>query len=553
MSKQFGLDIALRMIDDDDIYDDIESIGNGEITETPEVYKEIEVESRTVASIISESLSLINTRESSEEFEDGNNSDKSYILTSSSSESSESDEPENQTFLSIIEKDQTPVEDLTISRSRKRKRDPENWKRTVCHRRRISGKSYVNRSGKTVPEKTPKQVNCSNCRFKCNDNFSENKRHEICSNFYSLADVNRQKDFICRRVKIYEVKRHRSRCGNDQKKNKSYAYYLTNLNKEHRVCKKFFLTTLGISQSYVIGAISNINLLGNYSGDERIGKPAQNKIDADRIQQIRDHINSFPTIELHYCRQHTKAKYLDSNLSISKMYSLCLTDYCASKGIEPVKQHKYREVFVTEFNLRFFKPMKDQCSVCNAFYSAQGEDKESLRENWISHKEREESMTEKNTDKEKAKLDERFMSVSFDLEAVLNLPHAGDAQIYYKRKLSVYNFTILEHHSLNGYCYVWTEDEGQRGSSEIGSCLLTYIKNMPDTVTHLSTFSDTCSGQNRNQFVAAAMLHAVQASKPLDIIDMKFMETGHSYMEVDSMHSAIERAAKHQRIFTTKE
>jgi len=31
------------------------------------------------------------------------------------------------------------------------------------------------------------------------------------------------------------------------------------------------------------------------------------------------------------------------------------------------------------------------------------------------------------------------------------------------------------------------------------------------------------------------------------------MESGHSYLEADSMHSTIERATKHLRIFTTRE
>jgi len=34
---------------------------------------------------------------------------------------------------------------------------------------------------------------------------------------------------------------------------------------------------------------------------------------------------------------------------------------------------------------------------------------------------------------------------------------------------------------------------------------------------------------------------------------MKFMESGHSYLEADSMHSTIERAKKHKKIYTTQE
>lgn len=56
-------------------------------------------------------------------------------------------------------------------------------------------------------------------------------------------------------------------------------------------------------------------------------------------------------------------------------------------------------------------------------------------------------------------------------------------------------------------------------------------------------YSDTCGGQNRNQFVAAALLYSVK-NLPIDFIEQKFLESGHTYMEVDSMHACIERAKK---------
>ena len=48
-------------------------------------------------------------------------------------------------------------------------------------------------------------------------------------------------------------------------------------------------------------------------------------------------------------------------------------------------------------------------------------------------------------DKDRAKADDSYHSVTFDLHAVLMTPFAGDAQIYYKRKLAVYKLqsTIL--------------------------------------------------------------------------------------------------------------
>ena len=183
-----------------------------------------------------------------------------------------------------------------------------------------------------------------------------------------------------------------------------------------------------------------------------------------------------------------------------------------------------------------------------------GDEKEMLRESWEEHKAREkEGIVEKAVDKDRAKADDSYHSVTFDMQAVLTTPIAGDAHIYCKRKLSVYNFTIYDNSSANGHCYLWDETEGGRGANEIASILLSYFHNLPRSVRHFTSFSDTCAGQNRNQFVAAAMLHAVQQIDHLETIDLKYMESGHSYMEVDSMHATIENARTHQRIYTPRE
>ena len=95
-----------------------------------------------------------------------------------------------------------------------------------------------------------------------------------------------------------------------------------------------------------------------------------------------------------------------------------------------------------------------QCLLCG--YGLMGDEKEMLRESWDEHKAREkEAMVETAVDKDRAKADDSYHSVTFDLQAVLTTSFAGDAQLYYKRKLSVYNFTIYDNSSASGHCYIW--------------------------------------------------------------------------------------------------
>ncbi|CAG9831811.1 unnamed protein product, partial [Diabrotica balteata] len=50
-------------------------------------------------------------------------------------------------------------------------------------------------------------------------------------------------------------------------------------------------------------------------------------------------------------------------------------------------------------------------------------------------------------------------------------------------------------------------------------------------IEHLTLFSDTCGGQNKNIQVSALLLHIVKNHPSLQIIEQKFMESGHFYME----------------------
>ena len=62
-------------------------------------------------------------------------------------------------------------------------------------------------------------------------------------------------------------------------------------------------------------------------------------------------------------------------------------------------------------------------------------------------------------------------------------------------------------------------------------------------------FSDTCGGQNRNQFIAILLLYVVRNHSSIQSLDYIFTVQGHSHMEVDSMHSAIERKAGGLQIY----
>lgn len=106
-----------------------------------------------------------------------------------------------------------------------------------------------------------------------------------------------------------------------------------------------------------------------------------------------------------------------------------------------------------------------------------------------------------------------------------------------------------------GYCNVWVEGDAGRGSQEVGSCLVRFIKNHLDKdVEDLVLWSDSCGGQNRNIKIVTMLKAVLNGHPTLKTITLKFLEPGHSFLPNDTDFSKIEYQLKyHERIYTPEE
>lgn len=365
-----------------------------------------------------------------------------------------------------------------------------------------------------------------------------------------FQEFQRKKDYLCQYVRRRPVEARSSYKG---RKTASYDYIFEVNNLEIKVCKKFFKSTLAISNKAIDHALKNEDLQGSFSGKDGRGRhePA-NKISEEDRQLIRDHIQSYPTVGPHYVRRDSTKQYLEASLDKGKMYNHYRQKSLAN-GKTPVSRPTFHRIFDTDFpNLAFHQPKKDQCATCTKFENMEPEEKEAFKPEYDAHiKRKEQAQAEKAKDKMEAASDQiQRRSITYDLQSVLYTPCSEVSTLYYKRKLAVYNFTVYDGATKpgNGYCFMWTEVDGNRGSIEIGSCLLEYLHSLPSTVKSVTMYSDTCGGQNRNQFIAGALLHSVKHTS-LEVIEQKFLESGHTNMEVDSMHATIERAKKNKTVF----
>ena len=63
----------------------------------------------------------------------------------------------------------------------------------------------------------------------------------------------------------------------------------------------------------------------------------------------------------------------------------------------------------------------------------------------------------KEADKQEARSGNQkdLVTACFDLEEVLLTPYSFQSCLYYKRRLSTFNFTIYDLGTCEGHCYVW--------------------------------------------------------------------------------------------------
>lgn len=329
-------------------------------------------------------------------------------------------------------------------------------------------------------------------------------------------------------------------------------YYLPATNGRVRVCKEMFLATLNITDKKTRSlAAKIIKNDGICYDDQRKHNGGQNRIPEENVKFMEDHIRSFPAYSSHYSREKSSKLYLSSDLSIAKMFRL-YKQKCIEDERDSVEYNSYRLCFRT-FKLAFRRPSKDICNECEKF-SAQlksesnAQDKSKIQNLRDQHQAKAKRVyDEKRSDVQAAKTSDCVKTVSFDLQKCLATPHLQCGAAYYCRQLYTYNFTFF---STDGKvnvadCYLWDETKAKRGAQEIGSCILQELGRIGPKTKLINFYSDRCSGQNLNFVVCMTFLKFIEEAHKLGrqiTIRHKLMVSGHSHMEVDSVHASIEKA-----------
>nr|CAH7758580.1 unnamed protein product [Callosobruchus chinensis] len=429
----------------------------------------------------------------------------------------------DQVFLEKRELVKKKVFEKKEKNFRKRERAPHTWKRNLAAKAREQGHSYISqKTKKTMPSKQIKQGTlCKDtCRLKCSGKFDLADRSNILKRYYSL-DVNAKNVLLFKSIKILPVQRPR--------------YSISYNKKVELVCKEALCSLYQFSKKKV-EVIQNKLKSGQCapSPDERgCHSNRPHKLDETVVNCITNHILKFPSEASHYSRNHNPhRKYLSPVLNISIMYKLYLQECDEEDRPKYFKcsYKSYNNIFSTKFNLGFGHPKSDTCSTCD---SGQGTEEHTEKYKLAFEKQK--------IDRALATENQHICYVTVDLQQTMPLPKLTTSKAFYLRQMWFYNFGV---HAVTAaghqaYFFNWTEDLASRGSVEIGSCILRFVQQLRDL------HGDRFKHLNKN-FNIISLYQYFILNGWFEIIDHKFPEVGHSYLDSDRDFGRIEQKLRRE-------
>lgn len=219
--------------------------------------------------------------------------------------------------------------------------------------------------------------------------------------------------------------------------NRQYAnkYYLK-LNAEScNIRKGCFLKTFDETPKFAQLVANRLKREdGNTSTPTRGNKSSAATISDERLELVKQHINSFPAYECHYGRSKTAKKFLSPHLCLKDMFNA----YCEASE-NPVSLTIYSWVFKVK-NLSFKKPYLDTCVKCDTFkmkikYS-EGEEQLMHKKQKKDHQEKAEAVYDRKTSDRQLSIEKMDTYVcAFDLQQCLPTPYLKSGAAFYKRPL----------------------------------------------------------------------------------------------------------------------
>lgn len=372
--------------------------------------------------------------------------------------------------------------------------------------------------------------------------------------FYSNKTKQEQDAFLLKYCQVADVIRRRPRTGGHGVRQANYStkVYIKqkNSNTLLLICQSSFLKILQIPRNRLRTVAETYKRTGGLVKENRGGDHTSHR-NVHKLQEVKTFIQSFKSLESHYCRSTTERKYLDSTLNIKKMWRMY-----NEQAAHPVNQSYFRTIFNTHYNIGFGNPRTDVCSKCIEL--------DERMKNEPNRSTKAQYMIEKTIHKRKAKkfyqlLNEKqdgMLTLSFDCQKNQVLPKIPDQITYYSRQLYIYNFAVVlavEGKKLNNdtvNLYTWNENEYRKGANEIASAVYHQLNLLNfEGVSTLRLVADGCGAQNKNSiFIGMCCVWLQNAPSNINNIELVFPVPGHSFLPADRVFGNIERELKRKEV-----
>ena len=388
-----------------------------------------------------------------------------------------------------------------------------------------------------------KQCQCK--RLSCFDKFSIEEQISMREEYWNIETYEEKNLYLARLLD--KEHKHRTTNLNHKKREREYnkIYHLPKDDALIRVCKVMFEETFGVSQKKCAIVLKKKEEMS--FDHERKNKISSNITKKEVRKKVKSHIEKFPSVSSHYRRKYTGKRYFEHGLTVAKMYNAFREE---NPGLK-ISLSTYKKI-VDQYNIGFHKPKNDKCGICTQYENSTKTDADI--ENYTRHRKFiDDSRLLQKKDKARAQVDPSFEALVCDMEAVRPCPKSPVSAFFYVTKISCYNYTVYSLGSHNVTCYTWNSGGRgkQRGADEISSALYHYILGLSGvpSLEEVVVWSDTCSGQNRNQYLCSLLIRLLREAKYLKKITLKYFTPGHNQSECDNVHSVLERKIKSVEVY----
>lgn len=184
---------------------------------------------------------------------------------------------------------------------------------------KYSGKPYINRYGMTTMGRSMRPPCNKTCRQNCWQKITECQRQRLFDEYYKLADLNRQRQYLgmymdktvpkqtsITEPRLYKYKvKSRPVVEPQRNRGSNIQYYLPTDTGRVKVCKTMFLATFDISQSAALTVVQKTDDQGIVQKDGRGGLRVQrqSKHDTDNQKQLDDSCSSSGMVDHDFDRK----------------------------------------------------------------------------------------------------------------------------------------------------------------------------------------------------------------------------------------------------------